>query len=183
MNQLNSIILEGNVVRQGELSEPAKGFKVCKFPMAVNRFIKGSNGDYSEEVSFFDIEAYGKMAEICEKNTLKGRGIRVVGRLKQNRWKDNDGKNQSKIIIVAEHCEYKPKVTNSEEDESKEEKPKQIRKEYSIEKAKESVDAAYAKGDGYSTPEEEAEVTNENADSIGTEDVTSVAEEKEESVF
>lgn len=172
MNQLNSIILEGNVVRQGELSEPAKGFKVCKFPMAVNRFTKSSNGDFSEEVSFFDVEAYGKMAEICEKNTIKGRGVRVVGRLKQNRWKDNDGKNQSKIIVVAEHCEYKPKA--NAEDGTKAEGSKEIRKEYSIEKAKESLDSAYAKADGYSVPEEE------------TADETKViteGQEKEEAVF
>lgn len=115
MNQLNSIILEGNLVRQAELSEPAKGFKVCKFPLAVNRFCKNMNGDSIEEVSFFDVEAYGKMAEICEKNGTKGRGIRVVGRLKQNRWKDSEGKSVSKIFIVAEHVEYRPNYQKSEE--------------------------------------------------------------------
>lgn len=118
MNQLNSIILEGNVVRQAELSEPAKGFKVCKFPLAVNRFTKNSSGESFEEVSFFDVEAYGKMAEVCEKQSSKGRGVRVVGRLKQNRWKDNDGKNVSKVFIVAEHIEYKPKLTRPADSEA-----------------------------------------------------------------
>lgn len=118
MNHLNSIILEGNVVRQAEISEPSKGFKVCKFPLAVNRFIKNSNGEATEEVSFFDIETYGKMAEICEKYSSKGRGIRVVGRLKQNRWKDSDGKNFSKVFVVAEHVEYKP---NFKKDDDKKE--------------------------------------------------------------
>lgn len=111
MNQLNSIIIEGNVTRQAELLEPAKGFKVCRFPVAVNRLTKNpNNGETNEEVSFFDIEAYGNIAEICEKNIYKGRGIRVVGRLKQNRWKDNNGKSFSKVYIVAEHVEYKPKI-------------------------------------------------------------------------
>ena len=118
MNQLNSIILEGNVVRQAELSEPSKGFKVCKFPLAVNRFTKNSSGDSFEEVSFFDVEAYGKMAEVCEKQSSKGRGVRVVGRLKQNRWKDNDGKNVSRVFIVAEHIEYKPKLVKPADSES-----------------------------------------------------------------
>jgi len=120
MNQLNSIILEGNVVRQAELSEPAKGFKICKFPLAVNRFSKNSSGESFEEVSFFDVEAYGKMAEVCEKNSSKGRGVRVVGRLKQNRWKDNDGKNFSKVFIVAEHVEFKPKLNKPMEPVTKE---------------------------------------------------------------
>lgn len=114
MNQLNSIILEGNVVRQAELTEPTKGFKICKFPLAVNRFTKKSNGESVEEVSFFDVEAYGKMAESCEKDILKGRGIRVVGRLKQNRWKDSEGKSFSKVFVVAEHIEYKPKFIKTD---------------------------------------------------------------------
>lgn len=115
MNHLNSIILEGNVVRQAEMTEPSKGFKVCKFPLAVNRFIKNANGEATEEVSFFDVETYGKMAEVCEKNSSKGRGVRVVGRLKQNRWKDSEGKNFSKVFVVAEHLEYKPNFKKDDE--------------------------------------------------------------------
>jgi single-strand DNA-binding protein len=109
MNQLNSIILEGNLVANAELSEPTKGFKVCRFSLGVNRFTKSLNGESIDEVSFFDVEAYGKLAETCEKNCSKGRGVRVVGRLKQNRWKNSEGKNVSRIIIIAEHIEYKPK--------------------------------------------------------------------------
>lgn len=125
MNQLNSIILEGNVVRQAEMSEPAKGFKVCKFPLAVNRFSKNpNNGESCEEVSFFDVEAYGKIAEICEKNSIKGRGVRVVGRLKQNRWKDASGKAVSKIFIIAEHIEYKPKFDKFTDENAKSEMEK-----------------------------------------------------------
>jgi len=115
MNQLNSIILEGNVVRQAEFSEPVEGFKKCSFSLAVNRFNKNAKGDAYEEVSFFDVEAYGKMAEVCDKNVTRGRGTRVVGRLKQDRWKDSDGKNKSKIYVVAEHVEFKPKVQKSED--------------------------------------------------------------------
>lgn len=116
MNQLNSLIIEGNVVRAAELSEPTAGFKVCKFPVAVNRWYKNRNGESVSEVSYFDVETYGRMAEICEKQGAKGRGVRVVGRLKQDRWKDSDGKNISKIYVVAEHIEYKPKVISAEND-------------------------------------------------------------------
>ena len=123
MNQLNSIILEGNLVANAELSEPSKGFKVCRFSLAVNRFTKSMNGESIDEVSFFDVEAYGKLAETCEKNGTKGRGMRVVGRLKQNRWKSNDGKNMSRIIVIAEHIEYKPKFEKKETAELPDELP------------------------------------------------------------
>ena len=108
MNQLNSIILEGNVVRDAVLLEPSEGFKVCKLCIAVNRFYKNKNDQASEEVSFFDVECFGKSAEYCHKKAVKGRGLRVVGRLKQDSWKDNAGKSQSRVFVIAEHIEYKP---------------------------------------------------------------------------
>ena len=106
MNQLNSIILEGNVVKKAEFSEPTSGFYVCRFPIAVNRKTKSPNGDSHEEVSYFDVETYGTMAEKCSKYCDKGKGVRVVGRLKQNRWEENNVK-RSKVFVIAEHVEYK----------------------------------------------------------------------------
>ena len=45
MNNLNSIILEGNLVRDAQLTEPAPGFKKCAFSIAVNRFFKNRKND------------------------------------------------------------------------------------------------------------------------------------------
>ena len=122
MNQLNSIILEGNVVKKAELSEPASGFIVCKFPMAVNRKTKSPDGEQHEEVSYFDVETYGELAETCSKYCDKGKGIRVVGRLKQSRWEENNVK-RSRIYVVGEHVEYKyskPKDEPKEESKAEE---------------------------------------------------------------
>ena len=93
MNNLNSIILEGNLVRDALLTEPAPGFKKCAFSIGVNRFFKNRKNEDVNEASFFDVEAYGKMAEYCGEKAKKGRGVRVVGRLKQDTWKDESGKN------------------------------------------------------------------------------------------
>lgn len=120
MNNLNSIILEGNLVRDAVLTEPASGFKVAKFTIGVNRFHKNQNGEGIEEVSYFDVEAYNTMAEYCEKKAKKGRGIRVVGRLKQSTWKDESGKLCSRTYVVAEHIEYKPIFHKTEQVQSSE---------------------------------------------------------------
>lgn len=117
MNQLNSIIVEGNLVRDAVLSEPAAGFKVCHFTIGVNRYYKNKNDEGVEEVSYFDVEAYGKCAEYCESKGKKGRGVRVVGRLKQDTWKDDNDKMKSKIYVVAEHIEYKPVFTKNKDDQ------------------------------------------------------------------
>jgi single-strand DNA-binding protein len=119
MNNLNSILIEGTLVRDPVKRTTAKGTTVCNFSIASNRYFRQETG-YEEEVSFFDVETWAKLAEVCGNKGKKGLGVRVVGRLKQDRWADNDGKPRSRIYIVAEHVEFRPefkkeKVTVSEE--------------------------------------------------------------------
>ena len=113
MNNLNSVLIEGNMVRDPLLRSTSKGTSVCNFTIASNRFYK-QDANFEREVGFFDVEAWGKLADICGNQGKKGRGVRVVGRLKQDRWTGNDGKSHTKIAIVAEHVEYRPefKKTN-----------------------------------------------------------------------
>jgi single-strand DNA-binding protein len=112
MNNLNSILVEGNLVRDPLLRKTPKGISVCTFSIASSRYYKGESG-LEKEVSFFDIEAWSKLAEHCEKLGYKGRGVRVVGRLKQERWSETDGRPRSKVTIVAEHVEFRPEFTKN----------------------------------------------------------------------
>jgi len=107
MNSLNSILIEGNLTKDPELSATPKGTAVCKFTVASNRAYK-QDEELQKEVSFFEVEAWAQLAETCGKTLKKGRGVRVVGRLKQDRWKDQTGKNHERVKIVAEHIEFKP---------------------------------------------------------------------------
>jgi single-strand DNA-binding protein len=106
MNNLNSILIEGNLVRDPLFRSTPKGVPLCTFSLASNRFFKQDSG-MEKEVSFFDVEAWGKLAEHCYNLGHKGRGVRVVGRLKQDRWTGSDGKNHSRVTIVAEHVEFR----------------------------------------------------------------------------
>jgi len=107
MNNLNSILIEGNLVRDPELRATPKGTSVCTFSLASNRFFKQDSG-FEKEVSFFQVETWAKLAEACSNKGKKGRGVRVVGRLKQDRWTGTDGKPHSRVAIVAEHVEFRP---------------------------------------------------------------------------
>ncbi len=107
MNSLNSILIEGNLVRDPAIHTTPKGTQVCTFSVASNRFFKQDSGT-EREVSFFDIEAWSRLAESCTTMGKKGRGVRVVGRLKQDRWVGLDGKQHAKVKIVAEHVEFRP---------------------------------------------------------------------------
>ena len=107
MNSLNSMLLEGNVVRDSVLKKTPKGTPVCTFSVASNRYYIQDN-TREKETSYFDVETWGKLAESCGKNCTKGRGVRIVGRMKQDRWVGSDGKNYSRVKLVGEHVEFKP---------------------------------------------------------------------------
>lgn len=116
MNSLNSILVEGNLTRDPLLAETPRGTPVCNFAVASNRFYR-DNEELQKEVSFFDVEVWAKLAERCGSTLKKGRGVRVVGRLKQDRWIDSEGKSRSRVKIVGEHVEFRPVFTRPEESE------------------------------------------------------------------
>jgi len=112
MNKLNRVLLEGNLTRDPELTQTEKGTSVCHFSIAANRYYK-QDDEQKQEVSYIDIETWSGLADNCNKYLTKGRGVRVFGRLKQDRWIDNTtGNNKQRMKIVAEHIEFKPQRIN-----------------------------------------------------------------------
>ncbi|MBB5225816.1 single-stranded DNA-binding protein [Treponema ruminis] len=118
MNQMNQILIEGRVVRDCHVKATPKGTRVCTVPIATNRSYKDMNGEFQTEVAFFDVEAWGEnFSSRIARMATKGRGLRVVGRLKQERWKTPEGKSLSKVFIVAEHIDFQPaKIEENAED-------------------------------------------------------------------
>ena len=101
MNNLNSLILEGVVIGEPHKSEASD---VLNFTVGSERYYKNRAGEYVTETSHFKVVAFGRMCDIPVK---EGSGVRVVGRLKQNKWTDGDGVSHSEVQIVAEHIEIK----------------------------------------------------------------------------
>jgi single-strand DNA-binding protein len=115
LNNLNSVLIEGNLVRDPELKYSPKGTAVCTFVLASNRFFK-QDEETQKEVSFFEVTTWTRLAEVCGEYLKKGRGVRVVGRLKQDRWTSPEGQARSKVMIVAEHVEFKPQLKGKDGD-------------------------------------------------------------------
>lgn len=76
------------------------GTACAKVSIAVNRSVKQSDGQWTDEVSFFDVTIWGKTAENLKPYLVKGKQIAVDGYLKQDRWQ-KDGQNFSKVNVVA----------------------------------------------------------------------------------
>ena len=104
---VNIIVVEGGVVSLPELKYTSDGLAYTRFAVA-NSSITFKNGQKSEEVSYFDISCWGKLAEICTSYLKKGKRIIVSGKLKQSRWKAEDGKTRSNIKIIAQDIKFLP---------------------------------------------------------------------------
>jgi single-strand DNA-binding protein len=117
MNNLNSVLLEGIMIKDPELKSSPKGVSICTFTIGSNRYFKDDSGVVKEE-SLFEVKAYGKLAESCHELGKKGRGTRVVGRLFQQRSSSPGGKLESKVIIIADHVEYRPDLVNKGPEEA-----------------------------------------------------------------
>jgi single-strand DNA-binding protein len=113
MNNLNSILLEGELIKNPDYQTDKKGNPVCRFTLSSSRFFKLENG-IEKETGYFDIETSGKLASRCKQNGHQGRGLRVVGRLKQEHSRDAAGNPLARIVIVAEHVEFCPAMAQGQ---------------------------------------------------------------------
>ena len=103
MPNLNKTMLIGNLTRDPEIAYTPKGTAVAKFGLAINRNYTTEAGEKREEVTFLDIEAFGRIAEIIGEYCKKGKPLYVEGRLKLDQWDDKaTGAKRSKLKVIAE---------------------------------------------------------------------------------
>ena len=127
MNNLNTVLIEGNLTRDPQMSNSSSESSVCRMSLANNRYFslkKDGKDEWKQETSYFTIFVFGPVADACAIHLKKGRGIRVVGRLRQYRYSDN-GMPRERIYIMAEHIEFQP----DRKDEKKSDKEPQIEPE------------------------------------------------------
>jgi single-strand DNA-binding protein len=103
MASFNRVILAGNLTRDPELRYTPQGKAIAKIGLAVNRSWTTETGEKKEEVSFIDVDAFGRSAELIGQYMKKGRPILLEGRLKLDTWEDkNTHQKQSKLKVVLE---------------------------------------------------------------------------------
>jgi single-strand DNA-binding protein len=107
MASFNKVILAGNLTRDPEMRYTPKGTAVARIGLAVNRTWKSETGETKEEVTFVDIDAWGRQAEVISQYVKKGRPLLVEGRLKLDQWEDkNTHQKQSKLKVILESFSF-----------------------------------------------------------------------------
>jgi single-strand DNA-binding protein len=104
----NKVILIGNLTRDPELRYTPKGLAIAKISLAVNRSWRDSaTNELKEEVTFVDVDAFGKQAETLGQYMKKGSPLMVEGRLRLDTWDDKQtNQKRSKLGVVLEGFQF-----------------------------------------------------------------------------
>ena len=107
MASFNKVILVGNLTRDPELRYTPKGMAIAKLGLAVNRVWRNEAGETKEDVTFVDVDAFGRQAETLAQYVKKGSPLLVEGRLKLDQWDDKQtGQKRSKLGVVVEGFQF-----------------------------------------------------------------------------
>lgn len=98
---LNKVMIIGHLGRDPEMRYTPSGKPVTTFTMAVSRSWNSGDGERHTETEWFNIVAWGNLAEICKQYLIKGQQIYIEGRLQTRRWDDKEGVKHSSVEIVA----------------------------------------------------------------------------------
>lgn len=117
MPSFNRVIIAGNLTRDPEARHLASGTEISQISLAVNRKWRDSAGQDQEEVGFFDVTFFGRVAEVVNAHLAKGRPVLVEGRLKWDTWEDRQtGAKRSKVHIIGDRFEFLGGRDDREED-------------------------------------------------------------------
>lgn len=107
MPNLNRVMLIGHVTRDPEVKYTPNGASIAQVGLAVNHNWTTDSGEKREEVTFVDVEFFGKQAETIGEYVSKGDPLYVEGRLKLDTWDDRTtGQKRTKMKVVGQGFQF-----------------------------------------------------------------------------
>jgi single-strand DNA-binding protein len=91
----------GHLGRDPEMRYTPSGRPVTNFSVATSRSWNTSEGERRTETEWFNVVAWGSLAEICNQYLVKGQQVYVEGRLQSRNWEDSEGKRHTSVEVVA----------------------------------------------------------------------------------
>ena len=98
---LNKVMIIGRLGRDPEMRYTPSGRPVTTFNVATTRAWNSSDGERHTETEWFNVVAWGSLAEICKQHLVKNRQVYIEGRLQSRKWEDNSGNKRTSTEIVA----------------------------------------------------------------------------------
>jgi single-strand DNA-binding protein len=101
MPALNRVQLIGNLGKDPDTHTTPTGKKVAHFSMAVSQRWKSAEGESKEATEWVNVEAWGRLGEVCQQYLHKGSLIFLEGRLKTDKFEDKGGETKYYTKVVA----------------------------------------------------------------------------------
>jgi single-strand DNA-binding protein len=98
---LNKVLIIGSLGADPEMRYTPGGKPVTSYSVAVNRGWRTSEGERKEATEWFNVVAWGNLAEICNQYLHKGSQVYVEGRLQTRSWEDANGIRHYRTELVA----------------------------------------------------------------------------------
>jgi single-strand DNA-binding protein len=98
---LNKVMIIGRLGRDPEMRYTPSGRPVTTYSVATSRTWNTSEGERRVETEWFNIVAWGNLAEICKQYLVKGQQVYIEGRLQSRTWDDDKGNKHTSVEIVA----------------------------------------------------------------------------------
>jgi single-strand DNA-binding protein len=98
---LNKVMVIGHLGRDPEMRYTPSGRPVTTFTVAVSRTWNTADGERRSETEWFNIVAWGNLAEICKQYLHKGQQVYIEGRLQTRHWEDKEGQKRTNVEVVA----------------------------------------------------------------------------------
>jgi single-strand DNA-binding protein len=98
---LNKVQIIGHLGKEPEMRYTPSGKPVTTFSVAVSRSWNSADGERHSETEWFNVVAWGNLAEICKTYLTKGQQVYIEGRLQTRRWDDKEGVKHTSVEVVA----------------------------------------------------------------------------------
>jgi single-strand DNA-binding protein len=98
---LNRVTLIGRLGRRPEMRYTPTGKPVTSFSIVLTLSDAFSESERWAETDWFNVVAWGNLAETCKQTLIKGQPVYVEGRIKTRRWQDVDQTVHSRAEIIA----------------------------------------------------------------------------------
>lgn len=98
---LNKVQIIGHLGKDPEMRYTPSGKPVTTFTVAVSRTWNSADGERHNETEWFNVVAWGTLAEICKQYLVKGQQVYIEGRLQTRRWDDKEGVKHTSVEVVA----------------------------------------------------------------------------------
>jgi len=98
---LNKVMIIGYLGRDPEMRYTPSGRPVTSFSVATSRTWTSAEGERREETEWFNVVAWGTLAEICKSHLSKNQQVYIEGRLQTRGWEDESGKKHFRTELVA----------------------------------------------------------------------------------